>query len=701
MRKRWHLLSGAALALTTAGLITAGLVHQLRRVQLRDIHLELDEVRTELQTELHDRLHLVRGMAAFVELKPHFSQAEYELYSSALIADQTGIRSLQLAPDGVIGYMTDPERNGAALGKDLLQDRDSGEVLRAAIPERKFHVVGPVPLIQGGQALIGRLSVHVTDPVTETEDFWGFASVLIEPEEFTRGLKRREEGRPLRFALCRAEDGARGDRVFYGTEDIFDEPAALVDIPLENMSWRLAVKAPLVLAGIGLGWYGLWASGIFLAGLLGWLLYSLLRRPAELRIAVVDATNALRDSEAKLQQSRKFEALGQLTGGMAHDFNNILAVIQGNLELLEMECGGQPAATESVAMATEATQKGAVLTRSLLSFARRQSLQPNHCSLNGLIESTASLLNSTLGPLTQVRTDLGEDLGTVWIDPAEFETTLLHLAVNAKHAMPEGGTLWIRTTRVDHISGQDHSKPVPHVLVTISDTGVGMSEDVLAHAFEPFFTTRPGIGSGLGLSMIYGFVNQSDGDIEIKSQVGGGTTVRIFLPVSGKELPPGASPEASSSPPIELAGHTVLVAEDNASVRRVVVAQLQALGLHVLEATQASAAEQLHSVAERVDLLLTDVIMPGEASGYDLAETLRRRQPDIGVVFMSGYEAGEQRPEGIGGQMLHKPFRHADLLKALRNALERPQGANLGHGEAGSPADSDQDWAATGVSVDG
>ena len=696
------MVSGSVLALTTAGLVTAGVVHQLRRAHLREIQLELDEVRTELQTELHDRLHLVIGMAAFVELKPDFTEADFERFSAALIANQTGIRSLQLAPGGVIRHMTDRERNGKALGLDLLRDRRAGEALREAITERKFHVVGPVPLIQGGQALIGRLSVHETDPVTGAEDFWGFASVLIEPEELTRNLERREEGRSVRFALCCADDGSSMlDTVFFGTEDIFDQPAASVDIPLENTSWRLAVKAPLALAGIGLGWYVLWASGVLLAGLLGWLLYTLLQRPVELQLAVVKATSALRDSEAKLQQSRKFEALGELTGGMAHDFNNILAVIQGNLELLQLECGAQTAASESVALATEAAERGAVLTRSLLAFARRQPLQPSHCSLNSLIESTASLLNSTLGPLTQMRTDLGADLGTVWIDPAEFETALLNLAVNAKHAMPEGGTLWIRTTRVEHLSDQDNSKPVPHVLATISDTGVGMSEDVLAHAFEPFFTTRPGIGSGLGLSMIYGFVAQSQGDIEIKSQVGGGTTVRIYLPVSGQEETSESSPEPGSSQPIELAGHTVLVAEDNAAVRRVVVAQLQSLGLRVLEATQASAADNLHKISERVDLLLTDVFMPGGASGYELAERIRCRQPDIGVVFMSGYEAGERRPKGILGPMLHKPFRRADLLESLEHALGASQGGGLGGRQASSSSDSDQDWAAAGLSVDG
>ncbi len=379
--------------------------------------------------------------------------------------------------------------------------------------------------------------------------------------------------------------------------------------------------------------------------------------------------------EGQLRQAQKMEAVGQLTAGVAHDFNNMLAVISGNAELLEDELGKD---NPRLATVLRATERGAELTQHLLAFSRKQVLNPEIINANNLIADITGLLRRTLEEHIDIEAVASADLWNCEIDPAQLGNALVNLALNARDAMPDGGKLTIETanTRLDddYAAAQADVKPGQYVMLAVTDTGSGMPPEVREHVFEPFYTTKAvGAGSGLGLSMVYGFVKQSGGHVTIYSEEGEGTTIKLYLPRSAETKTVERKPAANEVPAAR--GETVLVVEDDPEVRTLAVALLSSLGYQIMEAATAAAAlEQLGSTT-RINLLLTDVMLAGGMNGRELAAEAEQCAPGLPVLYMSGYTADAIMHHGrldADAELLQKPFRRADLAQAVRKVLDGP-----------------------------
>jgi two-component system CheB/CheR fusion protein len=388
-----------------------------------------------------------------------------------------------------------------------------------------------------------------------------------------------------------------------------------------------------------------------------------------------DMTNEQKRRE-QLQRAQKMEAIGQLTGGIAHDFNNLLTVVIGNLELLEMRTTDDQV-LNLTGEALDAANLGATLTNKLLSFSRSQPLTPEAVDMNALVRTVGPLLQRTLGELIEVKTSLSEKLKPVQADPGQIENALLNMAINARDAMPEGGALMIETSLVvsdaDNAAGLADAEPGSYVALSVSDTGVGISPDVIEHVFEPFFTTKDaGRGSGLGLSMVYGFAKQSGGHVTIHSEVGQGTTICLYLPLAESSVQ-----AAEGRPPVETEmsrSETVLLVEDDPRVRRLTIERLQQLGYKVLSAQNGPEALQVLEQADAIDLVLSDVVMPGGMSGVDLAGRISVDFPDIKILLTSGYVKDNGGAQGGATAkaypMLRKPYGMDELARALRERLD-------------------------------
>ncbi len=386
-----------------------------------------------------------------------------------------------------------------------------------------------------------------------------------------------------------------------------------------------------------------------------------------------DVTWELRREEER-RQAQRLEALGQLTGGIAHDFNNLLTVISGNLQLLELKLEDKRL-TRYIDEAERAAEMGARLNQRLMTFARQRRLAPVATSLNEHVIDMQEMLHRTIGENIAVATNLAPDIWPVLIDPSEIESALLNLAINSRDAMANGGKLLIETENLLIDEAGDPARqelsPGSYVRLSVSDTGSGMRPEVLARAFEPFFTTKePGKGTGLGLATIYGFVKQSRGHVTIYSEVGHGTTVNIYLP----KLHMDAEAELCSEPVAELnsgAGETILVVEDNPDVRRLTIERLKILGYRVLEANDAFSALAALERRETVDLVFSDVIMPG-MSGFELARKIKELKPSQKILLSSGF-AGDVVGAGAdvvhGFPMLRKPYSQTELGRSVRAAL--------------------------------
>ena len=391
--------------------------------------------------------------------------------------------------------------------------------------------------------------------------------------------------------------------------------------------------------------------------------------------AIGDITERKR-LEMQLVQAQKMEAVGTLTGGLAHDFNNHLGVIILNLDVLRERLTDDPEAEELSREAMAAAMRGAELIRRLLAFARRQPLQPQHVDIDKLITEITKLLERTLGEEIKITLDLDEAAWPTVVDPAQLEAALANLATNARDAMPDGGELTIATGNryldEDYAAQYPELAPGDYAMIEVSDTGGGMPREVLAQVFEPFFTTKPlGKGTGLGLSMVFGFIKQSGGHINIYSEVGVGTTVRLYLPRAdaGAEAPSAPAPRSV----VRGRGETVLAVEDNPNLRRVVVRQLTEIGYRVIEAEDARAALELLR-QEPVAVLFTDVILPGGTSGYALARHALARWPDLKVVLTSGFPENRIANGGNGSslkniKLLSKPYRREDIARIIGEVL--------------------------------
>jgi signal transduction histidine kinase len=411
--------------------------------------------------------------------------------------------------------------------------------------------------------------------------------------------------------------------------------------------------------------------------------YDFLHKPFDLKLlqsvlgrchVLIQLQRKIKRTEEQLYQSQKMKTVGQLTGGVAHDFNNLLGVIIGNLDFLAEDLAGNEELFPLVNKATAAALHGAALNRQLLAFSRRQSLSPQKVDVNDTVSNTLELLKRTLGASIAIDLKPNNQLWTAEIDPLHLESALLNLAVNARDAMYDGGTLTIETANIEldkcYAAMQIEVIPGEYIMLALSDTGGGIEAENLERAFEPFFTTKEvGQGSGLGLSMVFGFAKQSGGHVTIDSEVGQGTTVRLYLPRAQPDNPaevdaPGEIPRAE--------GETILVVEDDSDLLQLIVKMLEDLGYKVLQAGNGSEALTLMERREQIHILLTDVVLPGGVSGLQIANQAAQILPGIKTLFMSGYSQDaitkqSGLPEGIS--LIKKPFRKVNLELKLRKAL--------------------------------
>ena len=415
------------------------------------------------------------------------------------------------------------------------------------------------------------------------------------------------------------------------------------------------------------------------------------KRVIERTRALIEANNKLRTEAAErgriedaLRQSHKMEAVGQLTGGLAHDFNNLLTGISGSLELIRMRMvqGRTAELDRYVEIAQSSVNRAAALTHRLLAFSRRQTLDPKPIGVDGLVGSMADLFRRTVGLSIQIETKLTGELWLALCDPNQLENALLNLVINARDAMPDGGNLVIETANVALDDQRAASSHVPlrnvpsgdYVALSVTDSGTGMSATTMAHVFDPFYTTKPlGQGTGLGMSMIYGFVQQSGGHIHLRSEEGQGTTVTIYLPryfgavdevtaVSGTE---GLSPKGNA---------VVLVVEDEVPIRMVIADVLSDFGYTVLEAGDGRAGLKILEAGTLIDLLVTDVGLPGGINGRQLASAARKRRPNLSVLFVTGYAENSPIGSGLAAQGMHvmtKPFTLEALTARIQGIIGR------------------------------
>jgi len=383
--------------------------------------------------------------------------------------------------------------------------------------------------------------------------------------------------------------------------------------------------------------------------------------------------------EQQLRQSQKLDAIGHLTGGVAHDFNNILTAITGSIEILTDAVAHSPQLAAIARLIDDAAWRGADLIQQMLAFARKQPLQPQSTDVNLLVLDTAKLLRPTLGESVEIKMTLEEDTWPAMIDPSQLGTALINLAVNARDAMPGGGKLILETGNVmlDASFATIHAeevRPGPYVMIAVTDTGVGIPADIRDSVFEPFFTTKEvGQGTGLGLSMVYGFVKQSGGHIKIDSEEGHGTTFKLYLPRSSESVVPIERPVAAA----EGGEETILVVEDDALVRQYVVAQLESLRYAVLAAASAREALDMIAAGRAFDLLFTDVILGSGFNGPALADEILRLRPGVKVLYTSGYTKDALATNGRidpGVALIHKPYRKIELARKIRAVLGTPSG---------------------------
>lgn len=422
---------------------------------------------------------------------------------------------------------------------------------------------------------------------------------------------------------------------------------------------------------------------------------------SELEKLVAERTKALEHSQRALQRSEKLEAIGKLTGGVAHDFNNVLQIIAGNLQLMQLESDQSEQTKKYLSSAVDAVDRGAKLAAQLLAFARRQPLQPVVVNLARILRDMDDLLRRALGETIELETRVSDDLWHTAVDPHRLENVILNLAINARDAMPEGGklTLELENAVLDdqYVLAHPDVSAGQYAMIVIRDTGKGMPPEVMERAFDPFFTTKKeGEGTGLGLSMAYGFVKQSEGHIKVYSEYGKGTTFRIYLPRSCEAE---VKTNLSLRGPVVGGSETILVVEDDPAVQETVVRMLEDLGYNVLNASDGQGALTILHSGESIDMLFTDVVMPGPVRSPDLARQAKRLFPDIAVLFTSGYtqnaivHGGRLDP---GVELLSKPYRREDLARKIRHVLANARRTSVSLKELGQ---SQEDEASSALRI--
>ena len=392
--------------------------------------------------------------------------------------------------------------------------------------------------------------------------------------------------------------------------------------------------------------------------------------------ALVEDITDRKQAEAALHQAQKMEAVGQLTGGVAYDFNNLLGVIVANLDFLAEDLVDDAEKLSMIESAIQAAENGATLNRQLLAFSRKQALQTDIVDLSDHVHGMSEMLSRTLGETISIQTVAPSDLRKVEVDSRQLETALLNLAVNARHAMPDGGQLTIETVNVEfgerYAEEHDDLKPGVYAMLAVSDTGTGMPPEVLEHVFEPFFTTKDvGQGSGLGLSMVFGFVKQSGGHVSIYSEEGEGTTVKLYFPVSDTTEAAREMPAQEALP--HGSGQTVLIVEDDENLRKVAVRTVSSLGYQVIAVPDGLAALAKLDEGAKVDLLFTDVVLPHGMNGVELGKAASKRHPGPTVLYTSGYTENAINRNGVHDEdieLLDKPYRRTELAHLLRKVMD-------------------------------
>jgi signal transduction histidine kinase/CheY-like chemotaxis protein len=587
-----------------------------------------------------------------------------------------------------VTYVEPVAGNEPALGLDLASDRDRAAATREAVETGTVAATAPVRVAEKHGQETGMLLIFAVHDgpngpgvLVVALQMGTFMEELLAPVSTMIGVRLvdLDARRPL-FASSPSTSGETSydEKFNFGGRhyDVLTAPTATY---LErHRRWQS---------------WGVLVVGVFSTGLLGALLMlgtgytRRIETVVDQRMRDLEATNRrlqveVRDrkqAEAALRQAQRMEAIGQLTGGIAHDFNNLLTVVSGNAELLHDKAADEAVLRRAAAI-MHAAERGRRLTRQLLAFSRRQTLRPEPVDLRRRTDDIADMLSRSLRTDIEVSVDMPERLWPVAIDPAEFELALLNIGVNARDAMPEGGQFRMTAKNVTCRADDPENDGLTgdFVAVTLSDTGAGMSSDVLARAFEPYFTTKEaGLGSGLGLSQVYGFAKQSGGAATIDSTPGKGASVRLLLP-RATEAAGMARPVAPDEPAFEAASARILFVEDDAEVAEVTAELLQDIGYQPVGAHNADSAVAAVERDPTIALVLSDIVMPGRMSGLDLARTLRSRRPELPVLLATGYSQYVSPAASEGFVLIEKPYRREALAASIRAALERSRRERIG-----------------------
>jgi signal transduction histidine kinase/ActR/RegA family two-component response regulator len=633
-------------------------------------------VKSKLESELRARILPLERLAGRSEAAgPDSSKMEGD--AALVMSAYPAYQAIEWVDPGFrVGWVTPLKGNEGEPGRYLGANERQLEALQAAEKSGNTIASRPVDLRQGGKGLL------VCVPVFSKNQVTGFLVGIFRYQDVIPSILH-DVAQGYRITLY---DGP--DEVYSGGARLTPQDADWVqtaNVNFEQLTWRAQVWPNLVTRSYTLSLLPRVAfiGGIFMAGLLAFTVY--LAETARLHAREVAASNkelkkeiAVREqAEQALREAQKMEAVGRLAGGIAHDFNNLLMVIRGHAALSMNRVGSDGALRRELNEILKSTDRASSLTRRLLAFSRKQVLQLRVLDLNTLVTQVKELLPPVLGEDIQLFLDLDPEAGRVKADAAQMEQVLMNLVFNARDAMPEGGELTIQTahTQLDEDWVQRHAgaQTGPHVMLAVHDTGRGMDEEVLTHIFEPFFTTKDRTkGTGLGLATVYGTVRQSGGYVTVSSKVGQGTVFQIFLPRVEDPVEVVEVPVAAPEP--VRGAETILVVEDDDAVRRMTREFLKIKGYTVLEARGAANAIQvMEERNEEIDLVLTDVLMPG-MKGRELVEKLTQIRANIKVLYMSAYTEDAAINIGVlnpGTEFIEKPFGPDDLANKIREVLAR------------------------------
>lgn len=664
--------------------------------QRASIVAQVAVLRADLEAAVNGPIQLVRGLIATIATEPDMDQARFAELASGLLNHQKSyhqpsLRNVAAAPGMIIQMMYPIEGNEQLIGLDYNLIRGQRNTALRARDLGDMVLAGPVDLVQGGQGFIARFPVYLQD-ADNGSTFWGIVSAVIYLEVLyaNSGL---DDDLPFSVTLTGQDGtGAEGAR-FYGPAVTPEDMPVVSQVQLPTGSWQIealphggwhttppyiwTIRALLLLA----------AALILVPSIvMGHLMEARQQAIKALETANMALRRQMHDLEAaraaqaeaevRLRQSQKLEAVGQLTGGVAHDFNNLLTVILGNSEVLEVELRDQHRLRDLAHMTSTAAERGAELVSRLLAFSRSQPLQPRVLNVAELICCTMEgLLRRTLSETIELEFHCADDPWQAEIDPNQLEAALLNIVLNARDAMPEGGriTIRIRNAELDEYAAlhDPDLKAGEYVMIAVTDTGHGMAEDTLERVFEPFFTTKEvGKGSGLGLSMVYGFVMQSGGQVRVRSAPGKGSEVTLYFPRVVREEVRNEVETVSRK--IARGNETILIVEDDEMVREHVRTSLSAMGYKVVEAENAEKALKILEHSTDIDLLFTDIVLPGGMNGRELADAAREKQAGLKVLFTSGYSEDAIVHHGrldTGVELLSKPYRRNQLSEKIRKVL--------------------------------